>query len=248
MHFHPPPYQRQKGIALFVVIVIVLMSTLFTLWASRSSLFNELVIGNDADYQRAFEAAQALVQDAEFDINGRKPNGDLCSDAPTPAAPICRNPNAGSLVWFPNQSQDIGEVLGALSETTTGCLDGICLKRSGSQDFWTDQATLDSMIAAGVAARYGQFTVTEKGTVNSKASNPILNKTAAGEGGWYWIEVMPYTEGAGNRKVVGNAESTILELNLVPMIAYRITAIARGLKPNTQVVLQSTFVRQKLKD
>lgn len=27
-----------------------------------------MVVGNDADYQRAFEAAQSLIQDAELDI------------------------------------------------------------------------------------------------------------------------------------------------------------------------------------
>ena len=57
------PYRtRQRGISLFVVIVFVLLSMLLALWASRTSLFNEMVVGNDADYQRAFEAAQALLQ------------------------------------------------------------------------------------------------------------------------------------------------------------------------------------------
>ena len=43
----PPPIQtlaplrvRQRGISLFVVIVIVLLSTLLSLWAARTSLFN----------------------------------------------------------------------------------------------------------------------------------------------------------------------------------------------------------------
>ena len=60
---HPRPH-RQQGVALFVVIVFVMLSMLLALWASRTSLFNELVVGNDADYQRAFEAAQSLLQDA----------------------------------------------------------------------------------------------------------------------------------------------------------------------------------------
>ena len=50
---------RQKGVSLFVVLVIVLLSTLLAAWAFRSSIFNQLVVSNDADYQRAFEAAQA---------------------------------------------------------------------------------------------------------------------------------------------------------------------------------------------
>ena len=59
---------RQKGLSLFVVLVIVLLSTLLAAWAFRSSIFNQLVVSNDADYQRAFEAAQATLQDAEFDV------------------------------------------------------------------------------------------------------------------------------------------------------------------------------------
>ena len=40
---------RQQGVALFVVIVFVMLSMLLALWASRTSLFNEMVVGNDAD-------------------------------------------------------------------------------------------------------------------------------------------------------------------------------------------------------
>ena len=45
-----PRYRRQRGVALFVVLVFVLLSMLLALWATRTSLFNEMVVGNDADY------------------------------------------------------------------------------------------------------------------------------------------------------------------------------------------------------
>ena len=57
--------KNQQGISLYVVIVIVLLSMLLALWASRTALFNEMIVGNDADYQRAYVAAQAMIQDAE---------------------------------------------------------------------------------------------------------------------------------------------------------------------------------------
>lgn len=53
--------RNQRGVALFVAIIFVLMSMLLALWSSRTSLFNEMVVGNDADYQRAFEAAQIIA-------------------------------------------------------------------------------------------------------------------------------------------------------------------------------------------
>lgn len=232
--------KKQKGISLFVVIIIVLLSTLLSLWASRSALFNELIVGNDADYQRAFEAAQALIQDAEFDIKGIRPDGTPC--APVGGSPaVCRVPDAINTVWFPNEDKEVPELLYELSTATTGCKNGICLKRTGNQDFWADTTTLASMIAAGVGARYGQYTGAQTGNL----SNTILNNTTAGNGGWYWVEVMPYDPSAGNGAIITSGGSSNLLLNIVPRVVYRITAVARGLKPGTQVVLQSTFVRQK---
>ena len=66
---------KQQGVALFVVIVLVMLSMLLALWSARSALFGEIVVGNDADYRRTFEAAQAMLQDAEFDIRGVRPDG-----------------------------------------------------------------------------------------------------------------------------------------------------------------------------
>lgn len=233
--------RTQHGISLFIVIVIVLLSTLLSLWASRSALFNELIVGNDADYQRAFEAAQALIQDAEFDIKGVRPDGTLC--APTAGTPkICRVPDAINTVWYPNEDKEIADLFFQLNTAATGCINGICLKRTGNQDFWADTATLTAMLPTG--ARYGEYTGAQKGTL----SNPLLSNVNAGQGGWYWAEVMPYDPAAGNTAIITSGSNSNLPLNIVPKVVYRITAIARGLKPGSQVVLQSTFVRQKKKD
>lgn len=242
----PHPLQYQRGISLFIVIVLVMLSMLLALWSARTSLFNEMVVGNDADYQRAFEAAQALLQDAEFDIRGARPDGSDCDRSIAKVtADTCRP--VGADVWFPNEDKEFGDLVNTLGSKsgTQYCLNGICLKRVGNQDFWNDSTTLDAMLPAG--ARYGQYTGAETGAVGSTASNPILKNTTKSEGGWYWIEVMPYDPNASNSGLITNGSAS-LALNLKPSIAYRITAVARGLKANTQVVLQSTFARQKIKD
>jgi len=236
----------QQGISLFVVIVLVLLSSLIALWGSRTAIFNEIIVGNDADYQRAFEAAQALIQDAEFDIRGERSDGSSC--VPVSGKPeVCRVPNALNTVWIPSEDKETGDILAQLDNAATKCEKGLCLKRITQQDFWNDKTTLTAMMANGVGARYGQFT----GATTGSASNPILKMNqptdSPTEGGWYWIEVLPYDSNAGNSGLVTNGDSN-LALNLTPNIAYRITAIAHGLKPSTQVVLQSTFVRQKLKN
>jgi type IV pilus assembly protein PilX len=232
---------KQRGVSLLVVIVLVMLSMLLALWGSRTALFNEMIVGNDADYQRAVEAAQALLQDAEFDIQGTRPDGTECQ--PSADVDICR---AGTSVWYPVEDKEVFiTLIPNLEAATMACIKGLCAKRTGKQDFWNDKTTLDAMLPAG--ARYGQFTGAEVGLSTSKASHPILKNTTAGQGGWYWVEVLPYDSSAGNSGLLAGG-SGHLGLNLKPNVAYRITAIARGLKPNTQVVLQSTFVRQKLKN
>ena len=241
------PRHRQHGVALFVVIVFVMLSMLLTLWASRTSLFNEMVVGNDADYQRAFAAAQALQQDAELDIRGENANGTACTKNPGQPK-VCRS--AANIAQIPLEAQEVGLLLADLSTTTEKCKNGLCIKRTGKQDFWdnADQSlglTLAQM--TGVGARYGEYTGAQLGNTSSPA-NPILAETAADRGGWYWIEVLPYDESSKNSGLIVGGPTNFLPLNLLPNVVYRITALAYGRKPSTMVVLQQTYVRQKLKD
>ena len=250
--------QRQRGVALFVVIVFVLLTMLAALWASRTALFGEMIVGNDADYQRAFEAAQALLQDAELDIREEHADGTpwrqsdaaRTLNAPCEAnSDICRT--KADLPRPPETAEDLGDLLAHLKTQSTGCQHGLCLKRTGNQDFWNDATTLAAMTAANVGARYGQYTGAKKGD-SSNPANPILQQTGAGKGGWYWIEVLPYDQSSKTSGViVGGSGATnldLLPLNLKPHVVYRITALAQGLKPNTRVVLQQTYARQITKD
>lgn len=249
---------NQRGVALFVVIVFVLLTMLAALWASRTALFGEMIVGNDADYQRAFEAAQALLQDAELDIREEHADGTpwrqsdaaRTLNAPCEAnSDICRT--KADLPRPPETAEDLGDLLAHLKTQSTGCQHGLCLKRTGNQDFWNDTATLTAMTAANVGARYGQYTGAKKGD-SSNPANPILQQTGAGKGGWYWIEVLPYDQSSKSSGViVGGSGSTnldLLPLNLKPHVVYRITALAQGLKPNSRVVLQQTYARQITKD
>lgn len=240
-------YHHQRGVALFVVIVIVMLSMLLALWASRTSLFNELLVGNDADYQRTFEAAQSMLQDAELDIREQSANGEDCKPI-SGKNDICRS---GIEIRFVEEEKDLVNLLNAVDDQKTcndgtfctKCLEGICRKRVEKQDFWNDPAALTAMLKDGIGARYGTYTNATK----DDYINPILSKTSAGEGAWYWIEVMPYDTNPSS--LLSNSSATKKwELSLKPAVVYRITALARGLKPETQVVLQSTFARQKIKD
>ncbi|WP_184858292.1 PilX N-terminal domain-containing pilus assembly protein [Acidovorax soli] len=249
---HRPLRPQQRGVALFIVIVFVMLSMLLALWASRTSLFNEMVVGNDADYQRAFEAAQALLQDAELDIRREFPDGTPCTAA------TCRD-FVGSADKIPLDPQEVNPLLATLDTQATKCRSGLCTKRTGRQDFWnytsatnppppdlkSGEVRLEDMTQPTVGARYGQYSGAAQGSVASPA-NPILQWNAAtpnNQGGWYWIEILNYAD-AKRGVIYQPDEPELLRLSLRPNVAYRITALAYGRKPNTMAVLQQTYVRQ----
>ena len=229
---------------------------LLALWASRTSLFNEMIVGNDADYQRAFEAAQALLQDAELDIRRESPDGLTACTAAN-----CRD-NIAAAYKIPIKGE-VTQLLDDLNQQPTKCKDGLCTKRAGRQDFWnTTGATvlaagevkLSDMTQPNVGARYGEYSGATKGD-SSNPANPILADTsAANRGGWYWIEVLPYDESSKSSNLIQGSGTGLLPLNLTPSVVYRITALAYGRKTNiagnpvTTVVLQETYAPTRRKD
>src|SRR5574344_2392524 len=247
---------RQQGVALFVVIIFVMLSMLLALWASRTAIFNEMVVGNDADYQRAFEAAQSLIQDAELDIQHLDDPDHRSSENN-----VLNALNNNNIVAF------------TLSRSESPfCENGLCVKRRGRQDFWNNstdttedddpEVSLAQMTAAGIGARYGEFTGASFNDPSNEdnPANLILKKReafgdAADEGGWYWIEVLKYADsdsvGGAGLIVNDNAAAPpadILDLRLNPSVVYRITAWAKGLKPNSTAVIQQTYARTRLQD
>lgn len=255
--FHASAH-RQRGVALFVVLVFVMLSMLLALWASRTSLFNEMVVGNDADYQRAFEAAQALLQDAELDIRGEYANGQPYPLTGYCAGDLCRK---APPYQIPLEAKEVSALLAALESQPTRCAKGLCLKRAGRQDFWNTTASttlnpgefrLSQLAVENVGARYGQFTGAAFESSDSAPANPILaDRSANDRGGWYWIEVLPYDESSKTAALITDSTAGAanrLPLNLTPSVVYRITALAYGRKANTMVVLQETYAPQRLKD
>lgn len=255
--------QRQRGVALFVVLVAVMLSMLLALWASRTSLFNEMVVSNDADYQRAFEAAQALLQDAELDI--RSADYDVATNKTidnldcSAGGDVCRSSTADR---FPLEAKEITALINTLDAQPTNCRNGLCTRRTGRQDFWNytkntspppdaiqdGEVPLEDLTKEGVGARFGQYTGAKLGDASNPA-NPILaDRSADNQGGWYWIEILPYSDSAKTNTLIVDSTTNHLKLNLDVYVIYRITALAFGRKAGTMVVLQETYARQRKKD
>ena len=231
-------HKKQSGISLFVVMVVILLAMLLSVWAARSSLFNELIVSNDADYQRAYEAAEALVQDAETDI--RTNSADTCVRDSSAAATVCR---PAPYQQFILETNELGLLLNDLTAVaTTQCKDAICAKRVSYQDWWNNPTQLEAMQSIG--ARYGTYT----GAIKGDKSNPLLNSTTSGEGGHYWIEILSYEEKGEGQAVIEGSTSNTLTVNAKPLVAYRITAVVKGLKAATRAVIQSTYVQNKTQE
>ena len=206
---------RQRGLALYVVMVLLLLTAILALWASRAAIFSEMVTGNDADYQRAFEAAQAMVQDAKDDIHRNLFDPGKAST----------RASTGKL-QFPGAQSDFSQWALPLQSTPMKCQNGICLRRTDATNFWEDDSQLAAMLAVG--ARYGAYSGARKGT----HTNPILLQTAANKGAWYWVEPMPF-----KGSEIGNTSALVKGTGTVTVEAdmlFHITAIAIGIKGASQ--------------
>ena len=168
---------------------------------------------------------------------------------------MCR---AAGVLYPPQSSEEIAPLIASLSGIAdTQCKDALCAKRGTDpahrgQDFWNNEALMREMQKNGVGARYGEYTGSVRSSNTAElnaAGNAILNQTGEGNvGAWYWIEVLPYSDAAGNSSLIAGSSRNLLPLSADPLVVYRITAIAYGRKNGTRVVLQQTFVPQKLKN
>ena len=225
----------QKGVALLVVAVMVLLAALVIAGALRTAWFNELITGTEADYQRALGNAQALLRDAELDVQGRTPTGGPCH----PGAEFdrsCRRRGAAALAkgeaWFPQEgAAEFEPVRAWLAARQPACAQGICLPEGLAAEFWRLPAKeLDKLKAA--AAHYGEF---------SGAPSPGEGNALLAAKGWYWVEVLAFDASSpspsGAFDLAPDADNPYI---------FRITAMAEGNKPSTRAVIQSLLVWKRM--
>ena len=203
----------QRGVALFVVLVMLMLCTLAVLGACRALLVNESLVGAAADSSRAFAAAEALLRDAEADVLGVFPQGRAASPG----------------VAFPFAPGDMDRLEDAVgSDPAMPCRHGICTP--ATPETLTVARLKASMERVGGTpgfATYGQFT-----GAATEAGNPYLGGDAR-----YWVEVFDYpvTDGIA-------AGASPDQPGPDRPYVFRITAIVQGRRPGTQAVLREVFV------
>ena len=236
---------QQKGVALITVMVILLLSIIAVLAASRTTLLNEALVGNMSDYNRALAAAEALIRDAEIDVRGRLPNGYLCrediagTDVPTAYYIGCRNALGNPSIPEGTDFDDARDVVltAFAAPAAAPCEQGICFPAS-TATLATLEDNLGTLAAKGV--RYGTYTRGAVPGALGDATNAILKGNFADSTtpnqGWYWIEVFQYAKDAPT-----NRSGEVIPGGKAPLI-FRITAVALGQKAGTRAVIRSFFI------
>ena len=67
---HTPPVRRNSGVTLIVVLLILVVVSILGVSGIQISMMGERGTRNDRDQQVAWQAAEAALVDAEFDIEG----------------------------------------------------------------------------------------------------------------------------------------------------------------------------------
>ena len=75
MRRFPVAGHRQRGVTLVIVLMLLVIVTLLGVGAARIALLGERTTRNERDYQIAWQAAEAALMDAQFDIRG--PNSSV---------------------------------------------------------------------------------------------------------------------------------------------------------------------------
>ena len=232
--------RSQQGVSLLIVVVISLMGGLLVLASTQVVRLGELLAGNDSEAAWGFEAAEALLRDAENDVLGLQRDGQPCQASPGWVG--CRNP--ATTTTLPRNMVEFNLLAQRLASRSPPCADGLCLNLGAAATadsgtgFWTKAKELNTYVVSAGGVPFGRFS----GTIGSaEASNPLLRNSQA-RGAWYWIEVLPYNVGSS---VMGGDLGQWAPTQSDPFI-FRLTAVVQGRRPGAQTVLQTLLVRQML--
>jgi type IV pilus assembly protein PilX len=220
--------------SLVVVMVVLALGSLLALGSARTVWLNERLVGTQSDHGRAQLAAEALLRDAQDDIQGLRADGTRCSDAPGQAG--CRGALADNRPFFPTAESDVVALASRIGERD--CHQGICLPASVTRlDAQTFAAARVLETSTGVpsdrAATYGQFTGTT-------TRHPLLSGPSAQA--WYWVEVFRYD--LWGQTAPPDGQSPVPQASR-PFV-HRINAYVQGHKPGTRVWLRTLFVAPPL--
>lgn len=126
--------RRQRGFSLIAVMIILVIVSLLGVAGSQMVLVGERSARYDRDYQIAYQAAEAALTDAEFDLRG---------------------PNSAAAQRVDNFSNT--SLLGFVDGCGTGNDRGLCLPTESAKPVWLNVDFTDTTANARTV-RFGEFT------------------------------------------------------------------------------------------
>jgi len=224
-----------------LAVLGILLLALSTVWGLFGLVhMAEGLLGYSSDYARTFAAAQALLRDAEADIEGPR--------SATPADLF-----AGSAPWFPQTDHEFNVLsdrlpnMPGLSRVAgVRCVQGICIPQQLG-DWVGPDSDLSNMIPGG--ACFAQFSrPLERRTFSQRTLNPVLHTDTRAPApcrtarAWYWVEMFRYGADYGTDPSRDKPPHPASRPAPAPALLYRITALAQGMRTDTRVVLRTLYM------
>jgi len=245
---------RQRGVSLFIILVILLLALIIVLSALAVSNLNESLVGNQSDAQRSYSAAEALLEAAQRDIrlNGRYCTGALGQTGANNTIVIgqtlsctTRYPTDGDANKADYmQILSSGSMVGAINTcapVANTAFRGVCISDSPiNAAFLTD--TVDQSGGAEQWSNGATYTMGGDSSdfasgVNVGSAFTSLNSNG-NDRGRYWVEIFPYNIMSIG---MGGAAGIAVPDGTYPYV-FRITAMAKGLRGTTLSVMRTYYV------
>ena len=240
-----PARHRQRGVSLFIVMVILLLSLLVVLGALAVASLNESIVGNQSDAQRAYGAAEALLDAARLDI---LLNGRYCEGGKNSYFKDANGNAAGCTARYPvdNRNSTLPPI--AMDTCSSSApYEGICLSKSPSDSYFsTGNIDMNTNSTAQIWRNVPPNGAPNGIPYNNQYINAVQGKavysggtsltktdsTATDNGidGVYWVEIFQ----AGSAAMTPNPSLASSNAPPLPDSTYpyifRITAMAGGLR------------------
>ena len=218
----------QRGFSLIVALMMLIVIIILGVSASQMAINEERGARNDRDRQLAFQAAEAALKDAEFEIYG---NG---APACTLAGQVNRGRmRTGTYTCF-NEGNNYGYALGCSAPPNAGlCTNNPALPAyldGTNVDFYKDASGSGN----NHTVAYGQYTGRTYGSQATLGSGQPVSIYPPR----YIIEAVPKNTSVDSLTCDGCGAGA------GGSIMFRVTAMGFGASPNSQVVLQAVVATQ----
>ncbi len=228
---------RQRGFSLIVSLMMLIVIIILGISASQMAINEERGARNDRDRQIAFQAAEAALKDAEFEIINPASPGGLCT------APGQMNRGRGRLGFAASTCFNSINAIGFTATATTPCSvppnAGLC-EFNATTPAWlrpaSDVMHIDFLADAKGSGTmstvaYGQYTNRVYG---SQAQAALFGQPLSRYAPRYIIERVQQNTSVDTLTGAGDSSDASGGAYM-----FRVTAMGFGANPNTQVVLQT---------